>query len=85
MKLYGEKPVFVFETPGSYTVTLTTRDAEGLTSTDQVVVVIEEKSKAADLTLVLSGITVAAVIALVVALLWMRKRGASPIRPGGSS
>lgn len=44
-RLYGVQPEFTFDVAGTYTVTLTVRDAGNLTDTDTVTVIVEEKAE----------------------------------------
>jgi len=70
-RLYGAQPVFTFDIPGTYTVSLTVRDAGNLTDTDTMTIIVEEKAQTLvsqywwALALLAAVIVVAAVVALV--------------------
>jgi PKD repeat protein len=76
-RMYGPQPTFTFDEAGTYTVTLTVRDTEGLTSTDTLVVTVERKAESfvSQYWWSLAVIAVAAV-ALVI-LMMMKRKGAS--------
>ncbi|MEM4233422.1 MAG: hypothetical protein QXZ19_05565, partial [Thermoplasmata archaeon] len=78
VRLYGPQPTFKFEIAGTYTVTLTVRDAGNLTDTDTVTVVVEERAEsfASQYWWAIAVIVAVIVVALLAAL--MRKGGRKP-------
>jgi ABC-type transport system substrate-binding protein/PKD repeat protein len=86
--LYGAAPAFDFDEVGTYDVTLTVSDAEGLTDTDTMSVIVEdeeptdddEKSFIESYGLIL-GILAAIVVAAAVAFFLMKKgKGGKPAK-----
>ncbi len=82
--LYGEAPSFDFDEVGTYEVTLTVEDAEGLTDTDTVVITVEEDDGSGDKSFIeayglILGILAAVVVVAAVALMMMKKgKGGKP-------
>jgi len=71
--LYGETPAFRFGRAGVYTVTLTVKDAAGLTETDVVEITVEEKAGISMLAIGTIGIIVA-IVALAVFMMIRKKK-----------
>jgi PKD repeat protein len=77
---YGPEPTFTFNQSGTYTVTLTVRDGEGLTDSDTMTLTVEESSKSF-VSQYWWSLTIIAIAAVALAaLLLMRRKGA-----GGSA
>jgi PKD repeat protein len=75
-KRYGPQPTFEFLVAGTYTVTLTVRDAGGLTSTDTVVITVEEKEAKSFVSQYWWSLVLIVVAAVaLVALLLMKRKG----------
>jgi PKD repeat protein len=78
-RLYGLQPTFVFDEAGTYTVTLTVRDAAGLTSADTVTITVEKVTKSFVSQYWWSlAIIVVAAIALALLLISRRKGAGGP-------
>ena len=75
--LYGQSPEFEFWTVGSYSVTLTVRDADGHTSTDTVSVIVEKNFLMKYWPFLLLG-AVVAVVVLQMVLSGRKKQLVSP-------
>ncbi|MCJ7489550.1 MAG: FG-GAP-like repeat-containing protein [Thermoplasmata archaeon] len=78
-RLYGVSPTFTFDIAGTYIVTLTVKDAEGITDADTVTITVEEESFIESYGLAL-GIVVALVIVALVLFFVLkgRKGGMAP-------
>ncbi|MCJ2533342.1 MAG: FG-GAP-like repeat-containing protein [Candidatus Thermoplasmatota archaeon] len=78
-ELYGVSPTFTFDVAGTCIVTLTVKDAEGITDTDTVTITVEEKSFIESYGLAL-GILIALVIIALVMFFGLkgRKGGMAP-------
>jgi PKD repeat protein len=77
--LYGEAPEFVFETPGTYIVTLNVTDEEGLSDTDTMYVIVEKKASTflTEYWWLLAALAAVAVIAVLVVLMRRGKGGSA--------
>ncbi len=73
--LYGPQPTFVFDIPGTYTVTLLVTDSGGLTSASSMNVTVKEKPEGLASQYWWSLAVIAAAAVALVALLIMRRRG----------
>jgi ABC-type oligopeptide transport system substrate-binding subunit/PKD repeat protein len=85
-ELYGVSPEFTFDIPGAYAITLTVKDAENKTGTDEVVITVQEsdtKSWIDQYGLAL-GAVVVVIVAAAIALTMMkgRKGGKAPTDAG---
>jgi PKD repeat protein len=73
---YGPQPTFIFNETGTYGVTLTVRDIDGATSTDTVIITVEEKASKSFVSQYWWSIAIIAVaVVALVALLLMRRKG----------
>ena len=72
--LYGETPTFKFDRAGVYTVTLTVKDAAGLTETDVVEITVEEKAGISMLAIGAIGMLIVAIVALAVFMMIRKKK-----------
>jgi len=82
---YGATFEYAFDEAGTYTATLTVRDAGGLTSTDQVTITVQEKAKSfVDSYWWLLVVLAVVVVALALFMLMQRGKGGKPVKKTSS-